>query len=259
MEQNSLDIIATGFHAFAMREERLQHDGIFWMRDAFIDEGWGEQLGVAAIAVFLVISRYANRDGLAWPGTAKICKGSGTTKPTVLKAIKRLEELGFIDVLRGVRGAAGRQASNHYQILPMSNWGRAGPSVKKLDSGTCGQADTRVKNFDSGQGKEFDVTRVKNLYPKEYSGVKEILKPPNPAERGDNLSTGSGDKRFDGRNPRAMGTNPRAMAAQIHIDKKKEMEAAVSACGKCQDGWISTENGMAQCSCVMEIMNSHAL
>ncbi len=70
----------------------------FWIDDRVIDD-FGPVMrrypfGAAALAVYAVLARRADRDGDSWPGLSLIAAESGTSVRTVHKALRLLELLG---------------------------------------------------------------------------------------------------------------------------------------------------------------------
>jgi hypothetical protein len=77
-----------------------------------------------AIAVYSVLVRHANKEGVCWPSVAKICKAVGWSKKVVLPAIQRLVDGGFIS--KEARKLHGMDQSNRYRITA---YGRVLPTV----------------------------------------------------------------------------------------------------------------------------------
>jgi hypothetical protein len=68
-----------------------------------------------AIAVYAVLVRHANRDGVCWPSVESICKSVGWSKKIVVAAIKRLVDAGV--VVKEKRQINGMDQSNLYRIV----------------------------------------------------------------------------------------------------------------------------------------------
>jgi hypothetical protein len=93
----------------------------FWIDDRVIDcfaPVLGRYpFGTAALAVYLVLARRADRDGGSWPRLALIAKESGTSERTVQRAIRLLEVLGLVEVSLCYEQGSNRQTSNLYTLL----------------------------------------------------------------------------------------------------------------------------------------------
>jgi hypothetical protein len=73
--------------------------------------------GAAALAVYFVLARRANRGGDSWPGLELIARESGSSERTVQRAIRLLEVLGLIEVAHCYEQGSNRQTSNLYTLL----------------------------------------------------------------------------------------------------------------------------------------------
>jgi hypothetical protein len=93
----------------------------FWIDDRVI-ECFAPVMGrypfsAAALAVYFVLARRANRDGDSWPGLELIARESGSSERTVQRAIRLLEVLGLIEVAHCYEQGSNRQTSNLYTLL----------------------------------------------------------------------------------------------------------------------------------------------
>ena len=73
--------------------------------------------GAAALAVYFVLARRANRDGESWPGLELIARESGSSERTVQRTIRLLEVLGLVEVSHCYEQGSNRQTSNLYTLL----------------------------------------------------------------------------------------------------------------------------------------------
>jgi len=90
-----------------------------WIDNNVIDV-FGPVVGPNAIAVYLVLARHANNDTRkAWPSFATIAKMAGMSRPTAIKAVGRLVEVGLIAVEKRSSGY-GDWDSNAYVLLSVS-------------------------------------------------------------------------------------------------------------------------------------------
>lgn len=67
-----------------------------------------------AIAVYAAIAQHADREGIAWPSLDRIAEMTGWSRPTVVKAVKMLEESGVLQKER--RELSGFKQSNRYRL-----------------------------------------------------------------------------------------------------------------------------------------------
>lgn len=93
--------------------------GWCWVDNDVIDK-FGPILGPNAMAVYLVLARYANKDTRkAWPSFTTIAKLAGISRPTAIKAIGKLIDAGLVSSEK--RGSGyGDWDSNSYTLLPIN-------------------------------------------------------------------------------------------------------------------------------------------
>lgn len=92
--------------------------GWCWVDNDVIDK-FGPALGPHALAVYLVLARYANRDTRkAWPSFTTIAKQIGVSRPTAIKAVSALIDAGLISTEKRTSGY-GDWDSNAYTLLPV--------------------------------------------------------------------------------------------------------------------------------------------
>jgi hypothetical protein len=112
--------------------DQLQNKSKLWalmLIDADFDDA---RLSLAARGVYVHLCRRADKAHVAWPGIDSIAETCRISKPTVIRAIRELEERGFLQVMR--RNGCGA----NYEILPKHwlalsglAWLWYGKSVKK--------------------------------------------------------------------------------------------------------------------------------
>ncbi len=141
---------------------------------ALIKCGLLAELKSSSVVVYNVLLSYADfNTGKCFPGIKTICTFSGLTKPTVIDAIKELEDWGLVEVTR-------RHGShNIYQLKYW--WGSEATGTKNLTSG--------VKNFNHS-GQIFDTLTRDN--------TENQIKKPNVVNRRSqsNISDSSGAKKL---------------------------------------------------------------
>jgi hypothetical protein len=101
------------------RDRRSRHT--FWIDDRVVDE-FGPVMGqfpygAAALAVYAVLARRADRDGDSWPRLRAIAEQAGVSPRTVQRAIRLLEVLGLVEVATCYEQGSNRQTSNLYTLL----------------------------------------------------------------------------------------------------------------------------------------------
>lgn len=71
-------------------------DGFTKCPNWFFDEGYAAAVGPPAVAVYLCLRRHEDRDGLSYPGLNRISEKTGLSKPTVILALKVLNDCEVI-------------------------------------------------------------------------------------------------------------------------------------------------------------------
>ena len=64
--------------------------------------------------VLLMLSNFADENGMAWPSLATLCKITGMSRHTVIEAIKKLEKESYIKAIR--QNFQGLNLPNRYQL-----------------------------------------------------------------------------------------------------------------------------------------------
>ncbi|HID20467.1 MAG TPA: helix-turn-helix domain-containing protein [Methanophagales archaeon] len=114
---------------------------------ALIKCGLFRELKPSSVVVYNILLSYADfNTGTCFPGIPTICDFSGLSRPTVIDAIKELEDWGLVQVIR-------RPGShNVYQLKYW--WGSEPTSTKNLTGG--------VKNFNPSSKISCTLTRNNN-------------------------------------------------------------------------------------------------
>ncbi len=110
-------------------------------------------LKMAEISVYAVLCRYCNPGTTAWPSYAKIAEKAGCSKPTAIKAVRRLIKIGLIKKTRR-RIGTDKMNSNLYEV----NHDIQGQYLKLAPD----KHDTSPENLNSG--KRALLPLVKELY-----------------------------------------------------------------------------------------------
>ncbi len=100
------------------------------------------QIGIAGLALYAVLSKYAdNVTRQCYPSIRTLSRQLGISQPTVLKAMQLLEVAGLVEVVRA-RSSRGQRHVNVYTLLPIP-YGQAAssPTVKDVShTGEDGKA-----------------------------------------------------------------------------------------------------------------------
>ena len=92
----------------------------YWLRVSFAlvkDEHIKQMGGANALAVFMTIRTFANKDDIAYPSLKTIANKSCLSVTTVQKAIKQLIKNGWLSKLKQSRNEEGKLECTRYQIL----------------------------------------------------------------------------------------------------------------------------------------------
>lgn len=110
-------------------------DPFFRVPNELIDHPEEEpKLSTVETLVYLVLCRYANKDGQAWPRYQRIADGARCSRRSAIRAVARLEEAGLL-LKSHVFSPTGEYTSNHYVVyLPSQvRAARAEAELKRLD------------------------------------------------------------------------------------------------------------------------------
>jgi hypothetical protein len=77
------------------------------------------EIGPAAFAVYVLLSRFANADRQSWPSAGTIMRYTGLCKRSVWRAIAVLKDANLLSV-ESIVQATGRYANNRYTLLPLA-------------------------------------------------------------------------------------------------------------------------------------------
>ena len=101
------------------RDRRTRYT--FWIDDRIVDE-FGPVMGrypsgTAALAVYTILARRADRDGDSWPSVTSIAQECGISASTVHRALRLLEVLELVAIATCYEAGSQRQTSNLYTLL----------------------------------------------------------------------------------------------------------------------------------------------
>lgn len=87
----------------------------FAMIPRHVSEEYAAKAGLAAWGLFAVLAQYADEDGACWPSHQTLAKATGASRATVIRAIKKLQAIGLVQVEQRSTGE-GAKTSNLYRI-----------------------------------------------------------------------------------------------------------------------------------------------
>lgn len=120
MSQSTLPISPLHRHLHVVREEdsppydgipRVRVGSFAMMQSDVFDKLSGDGF---ALAIYAVLAKHANKDGVCWPSVATICKALGWSRKVVEPAIQRLCDAGLVTKER--RQHRGMDQSNLYRL-----------------------------------------------------------------------------------------------------------------------------------------------
>ena len=131
------------------------------------DDSHIANMKVSGFAVWCVLLRFAGGTGEAFPSIPTLSKITGMTKPTIIKAIRHLEDTGYIKKTQ----RSTSKTPNHYVVAHSpADLAHIKTEGSKNLTPTLGvkEFDVRGKEFLRPGVKEFDV-RGKEFLPEEES------------------------------------------------------------------------------------------
>ena len=125
---------------------------------------FGEVSGIS-LAVYAVLAVHASEHGICWPSLATLARDSGFSKPTVIKGIKELEEVGVVITHQRCDEERGQQ-SNVYQVRMYRDgapaWGSDPSAWVIQEEEPVDNLSTPVKDVDRPLSTSF-TTPVKDV------------------------------------------------------------------------------------------------
>lgn len=164
--------------------------GWCWIDNDVIDK-YGPVIGPHAIAVYLVLARYANKDTRkAWPSFATIAKLAGVSRPTAIKAIGKLLDAGLIATEKRSSGY-GDWDSNSYTLLAVNAQGALLGSQPDLPPSQPDLPRVVKEVYQGGKGGLLEQDSINKTYSEQDSkdittpspigsGVAQPPEPPSP-------------------------------------------------------------------------------
>lgn len=145
-------------------------DSVFQVRDGRpgflrvdndLYDRYGAQLGPYGLAVYMALCRYANRASECWPCYSTIAQGTGMSRRKVIYEIKKLEDLGVIEVQRN------RNTSNVFVLLDTGAQ-RAPQGVHDVHPPSAQRAPKQsLKNKGPSRGSN----KIRDYIPEEYRDI----------------------------------------------------------------------------------------
>lgn len=141
--------------------------GWCWLDNAVIDD-YAPRIGAHGLAVYLVLVRFADRDGNCFPAHQKIMDLLGLSRNTVKKALDALTDAGLLRVAAR-RGDDGSQTSHLYTLLHVGQ-------VSPRDTPPCQTVTPPLSNGDTEQ----DLINKTHFNKCESDAGASLLPPPGP-------------------------------------------------------------------------------
>jgi hypothetical protein len=104
--------------------------------DKAILDTYGARIGPYGVAVYALLARYADNNGHAFPSLQGMVKALGMSRFTVVRTLRKLEEVGLISKGHRKREKGGH-ANNIYTLLYVSDG--ASEEIKAAHLDTCSQ------------------------------------------------------------------------------------------------------------------------
>src|SRR5437867_10926456 len=104
--------------------EDRREAGWWWAPNAVVDD---PRLNLVAIGVYGLLARHANGQRRCWPSTRRLARLGGVGQTTVLRALRRLEETGFISVERRQSEHGDHDVSVYVLVGGCSQYGSREP------------------------------------------------------------------------------------------------------------------------------------
>jgi DNA-binding MarR family transcriptional regulator len=78
----------------------------------------------APLSVFMALGCHLNKQGSCWPGLTRLSKMTGYSVRQVRRALRSLEELGYISTSKRMWDDSKKQTSNLYIINKLVSFGK---------------------------------------------------------------------------------------------------------------------------------------
>lgn len=117
-------------------------------------------LGVYGLAIYCLLKRYANSNGVCYPSQELLAKKLGISRQTVLKYINVLIRRNILGAVKVERSPGGRWKSNTYRINYPQLWDthrvQEVDKVVRLSNSSQSQSDLHdhVKQFNTNNNQE---------------------------------------------------------------------------------------------------------
>lgn len=145
-----------------------------------------ERITAVDQSVFLAIASFAGCDRSSFPSYITIAKRAKVSKPTVSKSLKKLEEYGYIQVIRKTN-KRGEKENNCYIINdlnnPVGSKGALPGVVKQVNQGSKGALLGVVKqvNYKNTNNKNTNKEYIDNVeldstsIPRNQNEIEEVI------------------------------------------------------------------------------------
>ncbi|MEN6368064.1 MAG: helix-turn-helix domain-containing protein [Thermoguttaceae bacterium] len=131
------------------------------------------EIGLTSFAVYVVIAKHTNGDGIAWPSVPTIARLTGTSIRTVRRAITNLQATGLLRVDRQ-QDKNGRSLPSNYILPAVGEGDKTAPPVVL----SCqGEGDKNDPGRVSPQHPEQDLIEQDTVNKADSAPAKRFCKP----------------------------------------------------------------------------------
>ena len=147
--------------SFAVRDRRPGYLRVY--NDLY--DKFGAQLGPYGLAVYVALSRYANKDEECWPSHTTIAEGTGMSRRQVIREVNKMEKLGIIIIERS------KHRSHVYILLDTCDTQShlSGDSQSHPCDTQSHKQDPINKDVHHRNNKKKDYNKVPIEKPRKYS------------------------------------------------------------------------------------------
>lgn len=177
--------------------------------------GYARLCGVHSTCVYNSLCRHSDTNQESYPSIERIADQHGLSRPTVIKAIKKLEEYGIIAVKRGKNPKTKRQNVNIYILVDKSLW-KAKPGVISATGSVSDEAD--LADFSENPGADMTPGSVNDPSKQDLLGAGSISR----------VEPGKYDDEKPGKPDLLEGNTKR----REHIEGSAAQSAPASVCAK---------------------------
>ena len=144
----------------------------FWLENDLVDR---EDITAMEKLIYMLLARYADKDGKCFPSQEKLCKVTGIKDyRTIVKYLKQLEEKGLIDIKK-TNGKVNVYYLKNVNIPPTKNVGTKNAGANFADEPPTKNVGTPPTNFAGITIHNEKDTKNNTQYMKEIEEVVNHL------------------------------------------------------------------------------------